>query len=578
MYAKAKMGGFLHLAIGEEATIVGSARAMRDDDYLISTYRSHGHAIVRGTSPNNVMAELFGRVDGCSKGRGGSMHMFDLERRFMGGYGIVGGNLPIAVGLGLGADYQEHRGRDALPCSATAPPTRARSARRSTSPRCGSCRSSSWSRTTSSAWAPRSSATPRVTDLHKRGDGFGVPGMRCDGMDVARHLRGHERGAAAARARSASRCSSRRSPTASAATRWPTPRSTAPRSRSRSGASATRSRPSASGSSSEERPRPRTTSRSSTSEAVATRRRGGRASPTSSPFPRARVALRRRLRARRPGRAAGTRSTSAPPACTAARTSATTRTTAPSAGASRAYDAGDASRPRSRGLGRATAADRRRPDADERRTARDGRHGAVMRYREALNEALREEMQRDERVLLMGEDIGVFNGAFKVTAGPARRVRREARPRHADLREHDRGRGRRRGDDRAAAGRRAHDGQLLAAGDGPDRQLGRAHPLHVRRPGLGPARRPDAAGRRPPARADALALLRGALPPRPGPARRRPVHPGRRQGPAQGGDPRRQPGRLHRARVPLRPARRGPRGRATSSTSAAPPSAARAPT
>ncbi len=66
MYAKAKVGGFLHLAIGEEATIVGSARAMRDDDYLISTYRSHGHAIVRGTSPNNVMAELFGRVDGCS--------------------------------------------------------------------------------------------------------------------------------------------------------------------------------------------------------------------------------------------------------------------------------------------------------------------------------------------------------------------------------------------------------------------------------------------------------------------------------------------------------------------------------
>src|SRR4051812_40719581 len=114
MYAKAKIGGFLHLAIGEEATIVGSARAMRDDDYLISTYRSHGHAIVRGTSPNNVMAELFGRVDGVSKGHGGSMHMFDLERRFMGGYGIVGGNLPIAVGLGLGADYQETE--DAVLC------------------------------------------------------------------------------------------------------------------------------------------------------------------------------------------------------------------------------------------------------------------------------------------------------------------------------------------------------------------------------------------------------------------------------------------------------------------------------
>src|ERR687894_717632 len=76
MYAKAKIGGFLHLAIGEEGTIVGSARAMRDEDYRISTYRSHGHAIVRGTNPDNVMAELFGRVHGVSRGRGGSMHMF----------------------------------------------------------------------------------------------------------------------------------------------------------------------------------------------------------------------------------------------------------------------------------------------------------------------------------------------------------------------------------------------------------------------------------------------------------------------------------------------------------------------
>ena len=71
MYARAKVGGFLHLSIGEEATIVGSARALRDSDYLISTYRSHGHALVRGTPPENVMAELFGRVDGCSGGRGG---------------------------------------------------------------------------------------------------------------------------------------------------------------------------------------------------------------------------------------------------------------------------------------------------------------------------------------------------------------------------------------------------------------------------------------------------------------------------------------------------------------------------
>ena len=105
MYAKAKVGGFLHLAIGEEATIVGAARAMRDHDFLISTYRSHGHALVRGTEPERVMAELFGREGGLCRGRGGSMHMFDLERRFLGGYGIVGGNLPIAAGFGLASDY-----------------------------------------------------------------------------------------------------------------------------------------------------------------------------------------------------------------------------------------------------------------------------------------------------------------------------------------------------------------------------------------------------------------------------------------------------------------------------------------
>src|SRR3954468_7809875 len=105
MYAKAKIGGFLHLCIGEEATVVGSTQAMRDGDYLLSTYREHGQAIARGTPPKAVMAELFGRVDGCSKGRGGSMHLFDIERRFLGGYGIVGGNLPLATGVALQCDY-----------------------------------------------------------------------------------------------------------------------------------------------------------------------------------------------------------------------------------------------------------------------------------------------------------------------------------------------------------------------------------------------------------------------------------------------------------------------------------------
>jgi pyruvate dehydrogenase E1 component alpha subunit len=127
MYAKAKIGGFLHLCIGEEATVVGSTQAMREGDYLLSTYREHGQAIARGTHPNAVMAELFGRVDGCSKGRGGSMHLFDIERRFLGGYGIVGGNLPLATGVALSATTRAPKTPWSA-CSATAPPTRARSA------------------------------------------------------------------------------------------------------------------------------------------------------------------------------------------------------------------------------------------------------------------------------------------------------------------------------------------------------------------------------------------------------------------------------------------------------------------
>jgi pyruvate dehydrogenase E1 component subunit alpha len=183
MYAKAKVGGFLHLAIGEEATIVGACRAMRDEDYLISTYRSHGHALARGADPNRVMAELFGREDGVSHGRGGSMHMFDLDNRFMGGYGIVGGNLPLAAGMALASDYQ---GLDEVTVCVFGD---------------GASNQGTFGETLNLAalWKlpvvfmvtnnqfGMGTALERhtaQTDLHRRGDGFGVPGMRCDGMDV----------------------------------------------------------------------------------------------------------------------------------------------------------------------------------------------------------------------------------------------------------------------------------------------------------------------------------------------------------------------------------------------------------
>ena len=183
MYAKAKIGGFLHLSIGEEATIVGGVDALRESDYLISTYREHGQALARGTDPKLVMAELFGKKDGCSGGRGGSMHLFDAERRFMGGYGIVGGNLPIAAGLAFASDY---RGEDTATLCMMGD---------------GATNQGTFGETMNLAalWElpvvfvvvnnqfgmgtalARHSAQ---TDLSAKAAGFGVPGHQCDGMDV----------------------------------------------------------------------------------------------------------------------------------------------------------------------------------------------------------------------------------------------------------------------------------------------------------------------------------------------------------------------------------------------------------
>jgi pyruvate dehydrogenase E1 component alpha subunit len=100
-YAQAKIGGFLHLYIGEEAVAVGALRGLREDDHLITHYRDHGYALVRGCEPGRVMAELYGRATGVVGGRGGSMHLADASRHFWGGHAIVGGHIPIAVGLGV---------------------------------------------------------------------------------------------------------------------------------------------------------------------------------------------------------------------------------------------------------------------------------------------------------------------------------------------------------------------------------------------------------------------------------------------------------------------------------------------
>ena len=100
-YKAARIGGYCHLSSGQEATCVGVIEAMHANDLLVTGYRAHGFALARGTSPGAVMAELFGKRDGCAHGRGGSMHLLDTERGYYGGWGIVGGQLPLATGLAL---------------------------------------------------------------------------------------------------------------------------------------------------------------------------------------------------------------------------------------------------------------------------------------------------------------------------------------------------------------------------------------------------------------------------------------------------------------------------------------------
>ena len=183
MYMKAKIGGFLHLAVGEEATVVGTTSALEPRDYLLSTYREHGQALARGTDPKAVMAELFGREDGVSHGRGGSMHLYDADRRFLGGYGIVGGNLPLAAGVALASDY---RGDDAVTLCMFGD---------------GASNQGTFGETMNLAalWrlpvvflvvnnqygmGTALSRHSAVTDLSKKAECLGVPGERVDGMDV----------------------------------------------------------------------------------------------------------------------------------------------------------------------------------------------------------------------------------------------------------------------------------------------------------------------------------------------------------------------------------------------------------
>lgn len=182
-YNRTKVGGFLHLGIGEEASIVGCCAALHPKDYLFCTYRSHGHAIARGTDPEAVMKELYGREGGTSGGRGGSMHVFDGERRFMGGYGIVAGNIPLAAGAALSI---KRLGEDAaVLCSFGDGASNQGNTTETMN------MASLWGLPmvfliSNNLYGMGTSIERHAADVHlsKRGEPYGIEGRTCDGMDV----------------------------------------------------------------------------------------------------------------------------------------------------------------------------------------------------------------------------------------------------------------------------------------------------------------------------------------------------------------------------------------------------------
>ena len=183
LYSQGKMGGFLHLYSGQEAVGVGVAHALDSKDYMIGAYREHGLILAKGTNPQPVMAELFGKETGVSRGKGGSMHMFDGEKRFMGGYGIVAGHLPLAVGLGYSIVYKG--GDEVVACLFGDGATNQGVFHEAMNmaalyqvPVLFICENNGYGISTSIS---RSSA---VKQLYKKSAAYETPGIKVDGMDV----------------------------------------------------------------------------------------------------------------------------------------------------------------------------------------------------------------------------------------------------------------------------------------------------------------------------------------------------------------------------------------------------------
>lgn len=183
MYTRSKIGGYCHTNHGEEATVVGLISPLRPQDWIVSFYREHGHILARGSEPRRVMAELFGRRDGVSRGRGGSMHLFDAQRRFLGGYGIVAGQMPLAIGTGWSTKY---RGADEVTLLLSGEGAMANGASHETLNMIGVYKLPVITVVVNNLYGmgttvERSAANP---DMWKRGEIYGMHGVRVDGMDV----------------------------------------------------------------------------------------------------------------------------------------------------------------------------------------------------------------------------------------------------------------------------------------------------------------------------------------------------------------------------------------------------------
>jgi pyruvate dehydrogenase E1 component alpha subunit len=183
MYTRGRIGGYCHMNHGEEATIVGSIHPLRPQDWVVSYYREHGHIIARGSEPRRVMAELFGRQDGVSRGRGGSMHLFDAKRHFMGGYGIVAGNFPLALGTGFSSRYRK---ADEITLCLTGEGATANGAFHESMNMIGLWHLPVITLIVNNLYGmgttvERSQANP---ELSKRGEMYAMHGIKIDGMDV----------------------------------------------------------------------------------------------------------------------------------------------------------------------------------------------------------------------------------------------------------------------------------------------------------------------------------------------------------------------------------------------------------